>query len=610
MENTWRSFEGKVRSVASHIWNGNCSPQNIGGVDLDGVLLLGPDAQIFIEITEERKLNKVREDINKLLTARNAYLQEFQSFPRCYCVIDGTVTSGMLDAAKPHKINVLSYDDFSKIFFDFDKYRFARETVAFGSALNPLTGAKDDREYIDVTYIVDESGKEIGASEIVKMLRDGKHVILMGEYGTGKSRCFRQLFKELSASVNQNNLYQIAIDLRDSCGLKKSRELITRHFDNLGLDENLSKAAIRCFNAGRAIFLLDGFDELGSQSWSNDNDKLKTIRAKSLEGVKDLITKEASGVIVSGREHYFNSNEEMLSALGMDKSRTVIVRCKDEFSEAEIAEYFENNDLDVVLPKWLPRRPLICQTIADMSDDDLDQIFRFGDEELRFWDYFVDIVCRRDATIHASFDSNTIKRILVFLARVTRARAANVGPITLSDVQAAFESVVGQLPVEEASLMLQRLPALGRLKAESNDRQFIDTYILDGLRANDVGALITSSSADIAGPLSTTYLNPLEELGLRLLAREVVEHVKQAVQLVRKSADAKNRVIGCDIISAFMYGDLPDINFEGIRMSDGRFGKFEMSRVTVSSLTIEDSYFASLVLPSSVPPKGLCLCFR
>ena len=38
-------------------------------------------------------------------------------------------------------------------------------------------------------------------------------------------------------------------------------------------------------------------------------------------------------------------------------------------------------------------------------------------------------------------------------------------------------------------------------------------------------------------------------------------------------------------------------------MSDGHFGKFDMSRVTVSSLTIEDSYFATLVLPRSVPPN-------
>jgi hypothetical protein len=55
----------------------------------------------------------------------------------------------------------------------------------------------------------------------------------------------------------------------------------------------------------------------------------------------------------------------------------------------------------------------------------------------------------------------------------------------------AFESVVGQMPVDEASLMLQRLPALGRVKAETNDRQFIDSYILDGLRAKDTGALFT-----------------------------------------------------------------------------------------------------------------------
>ena len=216
MANTWRNFEEKVRSVATHIWNGECKPQNVGGVDIDGVILSGSDAQIFIEITEERAVNKVREDVIKLVTARNAYLQGFQSFPRCYCVVDGQITTGMLDAAKPHNVNVLSYTDFSKIFFDFDKYRFARETVAFGSALNPLTGAKDDREYIDVTYIVDDFGKEIGVQDIIKMLGNGDHVVLLGEYGTGKSRCFKQIFKELASTANQTNLYPIAIDLRDS----------------------------------------------------------------------------------------------------------------------------------------------------------------------------------------------------------------------------------------------------------------------------------------------------------------------------------------------------------------------------------------------------------
>ena len=151
--------------------------------------------------------------------------------------------------------------------------------------------------------------------------------------------------------------------------------------------------------------------------------------------------------------------------------------------------------------------------------------------------------------------------------------------------------------------MLQRLPALGRLKAESNDRQLIDTYILDGLRANDVGQLITSSATDAANVLNTSYVNTLNELGLRLLARDVVEHSKQSIHLIAKSIASKNRVIGCDIISAFMYTELSTVDFEGMRMCDGLFGRFDMSRVTVTSLTIEDSFFAALILPSSVPPN-------
>src|SRR5262249_40947078 len=156
-------------------------------------------------------------------------------------------------------------------------------------------------------------------------------------------------------------------------------------------------------------------------------------------------------------------------------------------STSEMQEFFQRIGVDIVMPDWLPRRPLICQTIAEMSEDDIDQMFGVGQDELGFWDHFIKVICERDARIHASFDAKTIERILTYLARQTRTRPADVGPITLSDVQAAFEAVVGQLPVEEASLMLQRLPGLGRVKAESHDRQFIDRYILDGLRAKDVG---------------------------------------------------------------------------------------------------------------------------
>jgi hypothetical protein len=224
MQQSWVSFEDKVRAVASHIWNGNCEPSKIGGVDVDGAIFLSDDAQIFIEMTEQRNLNKVREDVVKLQTARAAYLAENNSYARCYCVVNGTVTQGMVAAGAPHRIRILSFDDFAAIFFDFDKYRFARENAAFGSAINPLTGAKDIRDYVPVKYRVDGSSKEVGRDEIAKMIRQGRRVVLLGEYGTGKSRCTREVFKELSVTATADNIYPIALNLREFWGLRRAPE--------------------------------------------------------------------------------------------------------------------------------------------------------------------------------------------------------------------------------------------------------------------------------------------------------------------------------------------------------------------------------------------------
>jgi hypothetical protein len=76
------------------------------------------------------------------------------------------------------------------------------------------------------------------------MLRGGKKVVLLGEYGTGKSRCSRELFTSLAKTAAETNLYPIALDLRDLWGLRRAPELITRHLSELGLDNNLQNAAV------------------------------------------------------------------------------------------------------------------------------------------------------------------------------------------------------------------------------------------------------------------------------------------------------------------------------------------------------------------------------
>jgi hypothetical protein len=474
--------------------------------------------------------------------------------------------------------------------------------MAFGSAINPLTGVRDDRDYVPVSYLSEDLSKEIPLSDIGELLRGGSKVVLLGEYGTGKSRCSRELFSLLASTATSSNLYPLALDLRDFWGLRRAPELITRHIGDLGLDQSLQSAAIRALNADRAILLLDGFDELGSQAWSDDSEKLRAIRAKSLEGVRELLSRSKKGVLVSGREHYFNNNEEMFSALGLSASSAVIVRCKSEFTEEEMREFFKRYvNEEIMMPDWLPRRPLVCQTIADMEEEDLDQMFGVGQDELSFFDHFISVLCQRDARISASFDAVTIERVLGRLARLTRTRPANVGPITLGDVQSAFESVVGQMPVEEASLMLQRLPALGRVKSESNDRQFIDSYILDGLRARDSGALFKMVDRSLEGLFSTSFVNPLDELGQRLLGRDITLYPKNALEISKRAASGANKVLACDIVAGFLHTGQSHVNFEGLAINDGNFLKLDLTKTSPQNLTLTETAFGTLVLSSSAP---------
>jgi hypothetical protein len=133
MAKNWAKFEDRVRDIASYIWGHECTPIHIGGVDIDGAITVDTDIRIFIEMTERKDLAKVREDVVKLMTPKAALLQETGAFARCYCVVNGSITPSMVEAGAPHQIKVMSLDNFSRIFFDFEVYRRARENASFGS---------------------------------------------------------------------------------------------------------------------------------------------------------------------------------------------------------------------------------------------------------------------------------------------------------------------------------------------------------------------------------------------------------------------------------------------------------------------------------------------
>lgn len=595
----WKTLEEQVRGIAALVFGQTCEPGRIAGVNFDGVVNKSELETIAIEISREFDLDKVRQGITRLALARQSLVPDGVLL-RGYIVLIRVPTQAMLDAAKAAKVTALSVGQFGALFFHFPRYRDSRVGSSFGSSIDPITGNIDSTNYVPVSYTRFEGGRDLSISEIADVLRSGKNVVLLGEYGSGKSRCVRELFKILSESWAATFQFPYAINLRECWGLDRGEEIIRRGAYVLGLDD-LAPSAVRAHNRESLILLLDGFDELGSQSWSTDETRLRQLRARALKGVKDLVESTKAGCLIAGREHYFSSNEEMLSALGVNRSNTLIIKAKDEFTDDQLEEYFDAAGLAIDLPSWLPRKPLICQTIALLSDEELGSMFGITSEGVEFWNHFIRVVCRRDARINVFFDEDTIYRVFVVLSRLTRSRPANIGPVSQRDLQDAFEAVVGQLPVEEASAMLQRLPSLGRIGAESQDRQFVDMFILDGLRAKDVANIPDEDEAQRGRAVSENWLNPLGGLGQAVLAADLGRRRDTFKQLAVRASRAKNATLASDIVSALCRGNFDEVDFQGLSISNAVISELILSATPVRNISISDSTFERLVLPSSSP---------
>lgn len=599
MKPKWLSFEDQVRDIASLTYGRRCDPGRIAGADIDGIVENDELSKTLIEITTNTTLEKVRADIVKLTGVRGALSLE-GIFARCIVVLDKTPTTAMTDLAAASKMAVVSRDQFAANFLAYETYVYARKHYPFGSAVDPQTGDIDTIAYVPVTYENLSTGKALSSDDIASNIAAGKNVILLGEYGTGKSRCVSEIFEKLSKDWGATFKFPIAVNLRECWGLEAADEVVRRHFGRLGLDE-MSAPAVRALNRKTLIFLLDGFDEIGTQSWSADDARLRQLRAQALVAVKDAVSKSGAGVLVTGREHYFSSEKEMYSSLGLKPSDTLLLKVKEEFSLDEMLAYFNATSIDVTLPDWLPRRPLICQTIAQLDEVERDDMFGVGNNEAGFWNYFIKIICKRDARINTSFDADTIFEVFVSLAGDSRNKAMNVGPITQRELQEAFENVVGKLPVEDAAVMLQRLPSLGRVSADSGDRQFIDMYILDGLRAHQIERLVEGDEDQRRQVVLKTWSNPLQPLGQRVLASLMNKKVGAYHSLAQRGAEAKNRTLAADVVASRMRIAGSAVDFGDLHVNDAAISEMDFGLADVRNLRISGSTIEHVAVPSSPP---------
>ncbi|AHK70727.1 NACHT domain-containing protein [Gluconobacter oxydans] len=568
-------FERKVREFSAVRFSLPFRQEHLAGINFDCVASRRDDYKIIIEATVNHTLEKIRGDVARLQIVKQKLLGE-GVFAEVYIILEKEPTTSMIESARAARIEITSFEIFYRNWYDSSSYVAARLQRSFGSAINETQEGPDTRPYVPV-FFDDRSGHRYKLEDLVTRIQHGARIVMIGDFGTGKSRCIQELFSKLIPK-NATEKSPISIDLRTMWGTQSAEELIYRHYSMLQLD-GMKERAVEALHKGDLFLLLDGFDELAIQEWGSEPDAIAKSRARTMEPIRDILNRTKSGAIICGREHYFSSDNEMLAALGLNKT-AIIVETPPEFSMDEAKKFLHTAGYDGHIPIWLPRKPLIAEMYANFSQK---KLIDASSGRPEFWESFIDALCSRDSQIRASYDPETIKNILRLLSRKTRIAPDGRGPITPTDVQQAFTSIVGQHPAQEAISMLQRLPGLGRVAAETDDRQFIDDFIAEGLRGFDVSSILATFEENIK---SSEWKHGAGNLGLEIIANRLNKSftIIDAVKRIQNGRGENEGPLNCDIVGGIALSSVSEIDISGSEICGGYISTFDLSEKKIEGL--------------------------
>ncbi|WP_230411970.1 NACHT domain-containing protein [Denitromonas iodatirespirans] len=506
----------------------------------------------------------------------------------------------MVEAGEKFHIKVCSIASFEQTFFDFKGYVTLRESLPFGSAINSKTGKNDDREFISVKYIDLEKDKSYEINSIAKSLQKGSSVILTGDYGTGKSRCARELFSTLKASIRQSAAYPLAINLRDHWSSSSALEIIAGHLGNVGLGSSVDNV-IRLLNSGHLILLLDGFDEIGTQIHDTRIEDRCAVRKRALQGVRDLIQRAKGGVLITGRSHFFDSTEEMIESLGLGTAHELsCLEAPENFSDTEGAQYLSSLGIAAQIPKWLPRKPLVFQMLVELDAEDVTTLLSKEYGQFQFWGAFINAICQRESKgVSGSIAPQTIQLILQRLAAKTRYSNTFTGRLTPSDIDSAYQMVVGSVPDQSGHQLLSRMCTLGRIEPESPDRQFIDPNVLDVLRAEALVADIINMSENSG---QNQWIQSLHLLGL-IHASNIVrlfDLEQHCFAYLMKFGNSHNTIRLGEIFSILTAFGEESLDLKGLQISNSSIPLVNLHKRIVSNATIKNSTIDLLILDQTL----------
>ena len=564
------NFEIESRRIAKELW-GVGGPRIIDGQERDGVFETD-DCIHFLEATVSKTKKKAIDDLSSLLYLFKKFrYSDNKKAIKCWLITRFDPTADQRDVLYDDKkyfdirsiTSIVSFDEFQKQLIDVRQYLTSRDKYFFGSVRDPEDDSIDPKiDYIDTSYFSNNLKQVSDANFLISNLIDGKRQLITGDYGTGKSMTLRKIYHELADKYLTSRIskFPIYINLKDHIGQDDEVEVIERHARKIGFPN--PHHLVRAWRAGFCILLLDGYDEIITFNIQGYWRRLNDARFRALTAIRKLIdqTPQECGVLISGRESYFDSEKEMFKSLGLKENTTHYII--QGFSTDQVNEYLKRKGIIVPLPTWVPSRPLFLGyltarrggTRSAVIEDILQDTNLFTDQAIG-WNYLLTKIAEREAKQEAGLDGETIRNILERLATLSRKTIDGMGPISVNDLIKVFKDICGYDPDERGLQVLMRLPGLG-IDIQNNEmRRFIDIDFVDAARAGDILRYI-DSPYNAYQDIFVEWEHCLGQLGLEIVVNYLTDKNVQNGKLIgainAKNEDQQYAVLNADLVLIFL----------------------------------------------------------
>lgn len=558
-----QEFEHSVIEIARNLFPADAFGGSTiyEGKERDGIFKT--DAVIaVIECTTSRKKDKAEKDGAKLKSAAERLSREnpFTAI-KAYFITRDEPTADQRDAIKKigPPVAILSFRSFQRLLIDVGTYNNVRKSHRFGSARDPETDSVESLDkYIPLEFSSVACENDIlSYHNLMSEMAAGRVVVLLGDYGSGKSMTLRQIFLQYnrieidrnSGTRVQHEKFCLHLNLSDHQGQSDPAEALIRHANKIGFPHPSN--LIRAWRAGYAHVILDGFDEIFSTGVRSGT-RIVQIRRDAAQLVRKFIDDmpDGAGVLIAGREHYFDSVEELKSALKVNQS-TLIVKAVD-FTENKVSEYLKQRSWTFNLPDWLPRRPLLIgylaarQVLSEGVDGETDP----GSG----WNTLLEKICARESRIEAGVSAEDVRALLHRFATLARHTSSGLGPLRFEDLVATYQDIFGYTPDEGgAYTVLQRLPGLQAIEGD-NRRSFVDADMVDAARAGEVFDVVLNPYRPSPKQIFRGVTTALGDVGLEVLANTLetanINYASVDAALDQIGPDPGFDYLRCDILRA------------------------------------------------------------